>query len=194
MSTLPDLVSVPLRLPTPVYDYHQYQGHSNDCGATSLAIAANALLGETRFDGDRVAQEMNEWKKSFPGLFLPRIRGWATFPWGIVQYLRMVHVRARWRPFGTVERLRRNLHAGRMTLVAIGEPLRWQDRHYAGWAHFKVLFGYNPQRGFLFVDPGYDPTNYAFGSLERQGLFWQAEGEFKRQWRNLLGIYIEVGG
>jgi hypothetical protein len=192
MSTLPDLGSVPLHLPFPVHDYHQYQGISNDCGPTGLAIAANTLLGEARFDGDRVAQEMSDWRQSFPKLFLPRIRGWATFPWGIVQYLRLQHFRAHWRPFGTADRLRRNLQAGRMTLVAIGEPFRRQEQHYAGWAHFKILFGYHPERGWLFVDPGYDPTNYAIGSLERHGLFWQPDDEFKRQWRNLLGIYIEV--
>lgn len=193
MANPPDLGTVALHLQIPVYEYHQYQGASNHCGPTSLAIAANALLGEARFDGERVAQELNDWRRRFPKLFFPRIRDWATFPWGIVQYLRLQNFHARWHPFGTPERLRRNLHAGQMTIVMIGEPYLWKGVHYTGWAHAKVLFGYSPERGFLFVDPASNRSAFAYGSFEGHGLTWQPEDAFARQWRLLLGIFVEIG-
>jgi hypothetical protein len=188
-----DLSGVAFYLSRPIYRHHQYQGNTNDCGPTSLAIAANALLGREAFQGPAVAKEMSrialEWRP-FPHVVVQRIPNWVTFPWGIVHYLRRHDVPARWGAFGTVERLRRNLLANRLTIVVVGEPLRWTRRRYAGWAHVKILFGYTPGRGFLFVDPGHSRTDDPW---KRHGLFWQGEEEFLRQWRNLLRVYVEVG-
>lgn len=189
----PDLGSVVSHLARPVYRHHQFQGSTNDCGPTSLAIAANALLGREEFAGRDVAEQMShptfEWHP-IPHLVVPRIPGWATFPWGIVHYLRKHGFGARWRLFGTVDRLQQNLLANRITIVVIGEPLRWRKWRYAGWGHVKVLFGYTPGRGFLFVDPGY--PRRAEDPWAAHGLFWQPEAEFGRQWRNMFRIYIEV--
>lgn len=191
----PDLRGVAYRLRKPVYRHHQYQALTNDCGPTSLAIAANALLGCEELSGAMVAQEMNRlglaWR-AFPYLAPSRIPGWATFPWGIVHHLRRQGISARWRLFGTVDGLRRNLIDDRITIVTIGEPLRWNGTEYQGWAHVKVVFGYVPGRGFLFVDPAVDRSDNPT-RLEYHGLSWQPEDEFKRQWRNLLRIYVEVG-
>lgn len=57
---------------------------------------------------------------------------------------------------------------------------------------FKVLFGYTPGRGFLFVDPAYERRHDGSDSWKQHGLFWQEEKEFLRQWRGLFGIYIEA--
>jgi hypothetical protein len=180
-------------LARPVYRFHQYQGLTNDCGPTSLAIAANTLLQKEQFAGPDVAEQMSrlrfEWRP-FPHLVVSRIPGWATFPWGIVYTLRKHGFRARWRPFGSLERLRQNLLANLITIVVIGEPLHWRKWRYAGWGHVKVLFGHTPGRGFLFVDPGY-PRRPA-DPWAAHGLFWQGEEEFWKQWRNLFQIYIEV--
>jgi hypothetical protein len=193
MAESPDLSGVALYLSRPVYRHHQYQGHTNDCGPTSLAIAANALLGRDLFQGSVVAREMSrvafEWRP-FPHLVVQRISNWATFPWGIVHYMRKHDFPARWRPFGTVERLQRNLLANQLTMVVVGEPFRWEKGKYAGWAHVKILFGHTPGRGFLFVDPGHGRIDDPW---KRHGLFWQAEEEFLRQWRSLFRTYIEVG-
>jgi hypothetical protein len=193
MAKLPDLSTVTYHLSRPVYRYHQYQGLTNDCGPTSLAIAANALWEREELNGPDVAEAMShvafEWRP-FPHLVVPRVPNWATFPWGIVYYLRKHDLPARWGLFGTVDRLRRNLLANRVTIVVIGEPLRWQRWEYRGWAHVKILFGYTPGQGFLFVDPGYSRLDLPW---KRHGLFWQGEDEFRRQWRNMLRIYIEVG-
>jgi len=193
MAETPDLSSVTFHLSRPVYRYHQYQGYTNDCGPTSLAIAANALLEREAFQGPEVAEEMSRvafaWRP-VPHVVVQRIPDWATFPWGIVYYLRKHDFSARWGPFGTVERLRRNLLADRISMVILGEPLRWEGWTYKGWGHIKILFGYTPGRGFLFVDPGYGRADE---SWKRHGLFWQEEDEFLRLWRNYLRIYVEAG-
>ena len=53
----PDLSGVAFHLSKAVYRYHQYQGLTNDCGPTSLAIAANALLGREAFQAPAVAED-----------------------------------------------------------------------------------------------------------------------------------------
>lgn len=196
MTEVPDLSSVTFHLRTPVYRYHQHQGNTNDCGPTSLAIAANALLGEQRFQGPTVAQEMNDpvfevWP--FPHFVVRRVHNWATFPWGIVHYLRQHDIPARWSLLGSVHRLRWNLLADRITIVILGEPWRWEERRYRGWSHAKILFGHTPGQSFLFVDPAYGRRPGDPGSWEHHGLFWQGEREFLRQWRNVFRIYVEIG-
>lgn len=208
MALTPDLSGVPLRLTKPVYDYHQYQGdRTNDCGPTSAAIAVNALLDQWVLEGPAVAEEMSHVAfecRPFPHLVVPRIREWATFPWGIVYYLKKQGFRARWRLFGTLERLERNLRADRLTIVVIGVPWRWRkvkaDKpwpwktwRYIGWAHVKILFGYVPGQELLFVDPGEERSSDVH-ELNEFGLFVQDQEQFLRQWRNILRIFIEVEG
>lgn len=194
MAEKPDLSPVSLRLRRPVYDYHQYQGYTNDCGPTCVAIAANALLEEERFEGPVVAEEMSrvafEWTP-VPHLVVQRVPGWATFPRGIVYYLRKHGFQARWRPFGKLEKLDSNVRADRITMVILGEPWRWEDGSYKGWGHVKILFGHVPGQRLLFVDPGYARSSDE-ESLEYHGLFWEEEEEFVRLWRNYLRIYVEV--
>ena len=191
-----DIQSIPHRMTTPLYEFHQYQGQSNDCGPTSLAIAANALLGEDRFLKDHVAEEMNDpafTVRPFPHFVVRRIKNWATFPWGIVNYLQEQELHARWSPLGTTDRLLRNLTANRITLVFVGEPLQWKDGKYNGWAHVKVLYGYQPGKGYVFVDPGRQRRPDAPDSWASLGLFWQDEEKFLSYWRGLFRIYVEVG-
>jgi len=190
-----DLSGVPFRLRKPVFRYHQYQGNTNDCGPTSLAIAANAVRGREELEGESVAREMNRlglaWR-AFPYLMVSRVPNWATFPWGIVHYLRKRGIPARWRLFGTVARLRQNLLDDQLTIVMLGEPLRWEEGRYRGWAHAKVVFGHIAGHGFLFVDPAVRRSENP-DRIEHHGLSWQREEAFLRQWGNLLRIYVEVG-
>lgn len=191
-----DLSAAQFHLRRPVYQYHQYQGSTNNCGPTSLAMAANALLGAARFQGATVAEEMNAPAfevRPFPHWVVRRVRNWATFPWGIVQYLRQHTLPAHWALFGTGETLRRNLLADQITILMLGDPWHWAAGAYAGWAHAKVLFGYTPGRGFLFVDPAYESGANIADPWQQQGLTWQDETEFFRQWRALGNIHIEVG-
>ncbi|HEY88633.1 MAG TPA: hypothetical protein G4N98_02720 [Thermoflexia bacterium] len=187
MKELFDWNTVTSRLNTPLHKYHQYQGATNDCGPTSLAIVANAIWEQTRLQGPRVAQELSAPRfrvRPMPHPVVRRIPNWATFPWGIVDYLREQEIPARWGLGGTEEKLRRNLAAEQITMVIIGELWSWRGRHYTGWAHVKTLYGFTPGRGYLFVDPAHRAEH---------GLSWQTAEEFAQQWRNLFHIYIEVG-
>jgi len=181
------------RMTTPLYEYHSYQGDTNDCGPYSLCIVANALLGERRFDPRIVAEELNHPAVNptpLPHLIIRRIPNWATFPWGITDFLNRHGFNAEWHLRGTAERLLKNLRDNLATMVMIGEPFRFEKRKYAGWGHVKVLYGYDPMYGYAFVDPGgmKDPSD----PWESRGIFWQDETSFLRQWANLFRIYIEV--
>jgi hypothetical protein len=193
MTALMEWNEIRYRARTPLFQYHQFQGNTNNCGPTSLAIAANAYLGEDRFQGDQVARELDNWRSSFPHLILPRIKNWMTFPWGIVQYLMMHGIPARWAPFGQPNKLVHNLINDRITMVVIGEVFRWNKSTYAGWGHVKVLFGFDPDLGYVFVDPAYAKLNNDPDAWKSIGLNWQKEDTFIREWRNLMGIYIEIG-
>ncbi len=191
-----DLSGVTRHLRTPVYRYHQYQGETNDCGPTCAAIAANALLGEVRFQGAEVAREMNRpafEARPLPHVVVRRVPNWATFPWGITHYLGQHGIPARWRLLNPVETLGRNLREDRISIVMLGQPLRRRGWRYAGWSHAKILFGHTPERGLLFVDPRYRRQPEADNPWARWGLFWQKEREFLRLWRGLGRICIEVG-
>lgn len=195
MDEAPDLSGVALRLRKPLYRFHQFQGLTNDCGPTSLAIAANTLVGVRDWQAALVAQDMDRiglaWR-AFPFIAPSRVPGWATFPWGMVHHLRKRGIRARWGLWGTPGRLHRNLRDDRITIVAVGEPFRWKQRKYHGWAHIKLIYGYAAGRGFLFVDPAIRSSRNREG-LEHHGLSWQREEGFLRQWGNMLRTYVEVG-
>jgi hypothetical protein len=192
----PNLELVKYHLRKPVYKYHQFQGSSNDCGPSSLSIAANAMLGKVRFKAPRVAEEMNDVAfepRPIPHWVVRRVPDWATFPWGIVHYLRENNISARWSLFGTVEKLQANLQADLITIVIIGQPLLFKKWRPAGWSHAKTLFGHIPAKGFLFVDSAHKPRPDRPGTWAEHGLTWQDEKEFMKQWRSMLRIYIEVG-
>ena len=181
------------RMTTPLYEYHSYQGTTNDCGPHSTCIVANALLGEERFDPQTVAEALNHTSVSpgpFPRIIVRRIPNWATFPWGITDFLNHHDFHAKWHLRGNVERLLSNLRNDVATMVMIGEPLRFERRKYVGWGHVKILYGYDPLYGYGFVDPGSekDPSD----PWERMGIFWQDEPSFLHQWAGLFRIYIEV--
>ena len=179
--------------------WHQFQGFkSNDCAAFSLAIVANAVLQARHLDGQMVARELERLrfiKTPLPHLALWKIPGWITFPWGISGYLRRQGILARCRWLGKIADLQRNLSENRPTVVIVGEPLRRKGIRYAGWAHAKVLYGYEPvgprpARGLYFVDPGV-PATWSQPSLPR-GVTFQNEEEFWQQWRNMFRMYVEV--
>jgi hypothetical protein len=189
-----------------LFRWHQYQGRAtNDCGAYCVAIATNALHQVHQMTGAAVARSMERiaWvDPRGPHLSLSKVPGWVSLPWGMAGYLKGQGTPARWGWRGNKERLLRNLRDHLTTIVITGELLRFERRSYIGWSHAKVLFGYEPaasgerppdpvwQPGWYFVDPGVQ----ADGSADLPaGLLWQSEEEFLRQWRNVLGFYVEVG-
>ena len=184
-----------------LFRWHQYQGdNTNDCAAFSVAIIGNAILNSPHFDGYTVAREME--KPTFvsgpvPHVAIRKIPNWATLPWGISGYLQSKGIRANLQWFGSTVDLLRNIQEDRFTIVIIGELLRREGfKLTAGWAHAKVLYGFEPtgpepEKGFYFVDPGY-PKDWSRPKHPR-GVFLQDEDEFKQQWGNMLRVYVEVG-
>lgn len=192
-------------MPTDVFRWHQYQGkRTNDCAAYCVAMVGNAILNRAQFDGDSVAREMEKlvWVHGpLPHLTIRKFPRWASLPWGVSGYLQSQGIPARLRWMCSMEDLLRNIREDRFTIVLTGglerEPL-------AAWAHAKVLYGYEPptgpevpdlirlRHGFYFVDPGFEQSQPGLPRLP-VGVFWQDEGEFRREWSNLLRVCIEAG-
>jgi hypothetical protein len=167
------------RMSGPLPDWHQWQGPTNDCGPFSAAIVTNALLDTHVADGPLVAQSMT-------GRTIPeRIPNWATFPWGVVRALRRMAVRARWHVGASESKLVQNLDEGRTTIVIVGEPLRFEEGEYKGWAHYKVLYAWDPVEGWAFVDP----------AARRSKVYTYQDAEtFRRQWTLMGRQLVEILG
>ena len=183
-----------LVLPIPLHRFHRYQGDTNDCGPFCVAIAVNGLRGQVLLEGPTVARRMERlrWGRGLlPIPTLDKVPGWATLPWGLSDELRRHGFRARWRLFGTRDRLRRNLIDGRITIVAVGEPFRFVEGRWRGWAHLKLLYAWDPERGWAFADPGIAPR--PGDPWLARGIGWQDDGTFVRQWRRMLRFMVEVG-
>lgn len=188
----PDLSSINYHYKNPIYLYHQYQGKTNNCGPMSLAISMNAYVHKETFKGENIANQLDHWIKHFPKLVIPRISNWATFPWGLVQYLRYQKIPGKWSFSGSLEKLKENIRREIITMVVIGEPLRWTNRKYDGWSHIKVLYGNSPGY-FFFVDPANQKTTRSSNELSDSGIYKQSEDEFLKFWKKMFRIYIELG-
>jgi hypothetical protein len=140
-----------LRQPLP--KWHRQQGDSNDCGPYSVSFVANGLSDAPVIDPDALARRM-EGPPSVRGSLLPlRVKGWATLPWGVMIALRQAGLNARWHVWASLRDLWANLNRGWPTIVIVGQPLRFVDGRYAGWSHYKVLYAWDAEAGFTFVDP-----------------------------------------
>ncbi len=189
------LASEVLRLTFEVWRYHEYQGATNDCAPFCVAMAANALLGEARYRAAQIARELDRpvwrwWPP--PPLLYRRVPGWATFPWGPADILRRMGFRARWGLFGSEERLRQNLREGRITLVSVGNLLDWRAwGRERLWGHVKILYAWDPDQGWAFVDPAIHPAT-AQDVWGQAGIGWQSHTSFMHQWRSMLRWTTEV--
>lgn len=167
----------------PLPKWHRHQGSSNDCGPYSAMIVANGLQDAPVVDADVLARAM-EGPPAVRGSLIPeRIPGWATFPWGVVRALRRAGYRARWRIAVPVRELYANLNRQRPTIVIVGDPFRFKGGAFAGWSHYKVLYAWDPEDGFAFVDPAAD-DDVVFTT--------QPQAEFEQQWTAMGRQVIEV--
>ena len=164
-----------LRQPLP--KWQRQQGDSNDCGPYSVMIVTNGLRDAPVVDGDALARRMEGPPGTRRSLLPLRIKGWATFPWGVATALRQQGLRARWRVWSSFRTLWANLNRGWPTIVLVGQPFRRVDGKYAGWSHYKVLYAWDPAEGFAFVDPA--AANGVAYSTQDQATFlkeWTAMG------------------
>jgi len=171
----------------PLPKWHKHQGGTNDCGPYSAMIAANALRNAAIVDAKTLARAMEGAPDVRGTIFPSRIKGWATFPWGIVHALRALGFKARWRVGASLKRLQENLDKGLSTIVIVGDPLDFEDGEWRGWAHYKVLYAWDSENGWAFVDP-ITPEGEAFS--------YQDEESFEEQWtwmgRHVIEIWEEV--
>lgn len=172
-----EIPAVSVELSYPVGRYHVHQRDSNDCGPYCVAMVANTLYDGPFVNAAVLAAELDQ--RGFP----ERIPGWATLPWGVVASLRRLGLRARWRVGGSLKRLFANLRQNRLTIVIIGEPLRFVGRRWQGWSHYKILVAWQPDRGLGFVDPF---------TARADGMTWQSLDEFRRQWAWMGKQIVEV--
>jgi len=187
--------AIPLAVPQPVYRYHAYQGDTDNCGPYAVTIAANAYLGKARFDPLQVAEGMNRplfKAHPLPHWVLLRLPNGPSFPWGMAAYLaERLRIPAACHWGFSEAQLQRNLAQGLLTIVFIGDLLRFERARYRGWAHAKVLYGFDETRGYAFVDPGYAVD--AGDPWAALGISWQARQEFLAGWRGVLRAAITVG-
>jgi len=192
---------------TELFRWHQFQGQgTNDCAAFCVAIVANAIRQQALYSGSVVAREMERtvwvWKP-IPHFAIRKIPHWVSLPWGISGYLQSQGIPARLRWQGQREHLLHNLQEDRTTIVLIGAPFRHQGLRYTGWAHAKILYGFEPpgvihsladrpSPGLYFVDPGFEKDTSGLPQLP-EGVLWQDETDFMAQWDHMLRIYVEVG-
>lgn len=177
------------QLPQPLPKWHVHQGASNDCGPYCATIVANALRDDAVVDPHSLARALEQAPEDAPtgnawrAKLLPaRIKGWATFPWGVVYALESMGFQARWRVGASLKRLRKNLDKGRTTIVIVGDPLNSVDGQWRGWAHYKILYAWDPDSGWAFVDPAATDV-----------FSYQDAESFKEQWtwmgRNLIEVW-----
>ncbi len=170
-------------MPQPLPKWHVYQGHTNDCGPFCATIAANALHDDAVVDAPTLARAMEGAPQDMGRLLPSRVKGWATFPWGLVHALRSLGFQARWRVAASLDRLKNNVYEDRVTIVIVGDPFDFEDGEWRGWAHYKVLYAWDPESGFAFVDPA---------SSEADVFSYQDAASFEHEWSWMGRIMIEV--
>ncbi len=179
-----------------VAQYHQYQlragGSPNHCGPFSIAIAANIVLGEPRFDGDVVAAELSrrfvEWKPRRRQM-LPVVNRFppqaATLPGAFARYLGEQGIPAKLHVWGKFDQLKAALNNGKVIIPIIGQWTYRNGKRWQPWAHAKVLVGYTPSH-ILAVDP-------AVPMIDEAMLCPQPIAQFLTWWRSMGRIWVEIG-
>lgn len=165
-------------------NYHVWQRDTNDCGPHVVAMAINFWRGNDERDATAIAQEMNRPRVGvdFPPLVVRRIPNWATFPWGMVDMLRLHGIPARWRFLASEDHLFRALDQNRLVMPIYGEPFRRIDGRWRGWSHVVHLIGWDAERQqYLFVD-----------SSQRVAPTTMPRDDFLRKWRNMGRLLVET--
>ncbi len=165
--------------------YHVWQRATNDCGPHVVTLALNFTRGRhDAFDAPSMARAMNRPRigGGFPPLVVRRIPGWATFPWGMVDMLRLHGVPARWRLFAGEGDLIRALDENRLAMPIYGEPFRRKGWRWTGWSHVVLLAGWDAaNQAYVFVD-----------SAQRHAPTHMPRAEFLRLWRNMGRLLVET--
>jgi hypothetical protein len=170
------------KLEKPIPKWHVNQGDSNDCGPFCISMITNGMRDAYIVNPDQLARELETGLEAYHYLLPQRIKGWATFPWGVVNALRRLGIQAHWRAGVSEAHLLKNLDANRPTVVIIGQPLAFRNKKYWGWSHYKIVYAYADDE-WAFVDPGAkSAVVFSYQDVE----------SFSKQWTNMGRIIIEV--
>lgn len=164
--------------------YHAWQRDTNDCGPHVVTMALNFTRGTRELDALSMARAMNRPRigGGVPPLVVRRIPGWATFPWGIVDMLRLHDVPARWRLFASEAHLIRALSEDRLAMPIYGEPFRRKAGRWSGWSHVVLLAGWDAAaQAYVFVD-----------SSKRDAPTRMPRAKFLTLWRNMGRLLVET--
>ena len=147
------------------------QTHPNDCGPFAAAAVITGLTGQ-QIVAEELAQALDRPRGRGLWGLLPLVRRvprFATFPWGVVDALRLHGLEARWQAGMSPEDLVEHLAEGDLLVPIIG---RWLPKP---WAHYMVLLAHNPAIGWGFADPA---SRY-------DSLRWYPAEDFLPKWRNM---------
>ncbi len=153
----------------------QYQGSSNDCAPYTTTTVLNAMR-EQKLTGDEVAKQMNKprWRGIFP--VIRRVPNWATFPWGIVDFMRDYGLKGRWWFRVPMSYLKPAIANGHILMPIVGE---WRPKP---WPHVKTLVAWDPDKGWGFADT----------QSSKKKISWRADDNFQERWKNYGRLLVEI--
>jgi hypothetical protein len=153
---------------------HLCQGTSNDCGPFCTAMILNTLK-KGQYNGTDIGLELGKIVRR--GIFplVRRIPHWATFPWGVADYIHQTGPKTHWRIFDDEKRLWSSVQGSRFNIIIIGN---WKPL----WAHYMIVSNYDPQKGWGFINPATFDSN----------IFWMSPEEFRKKWSRMARMSIEV--
>ena len=168
--------------------YQQYQPFgSPSCADYSVAMAYNILRGRFTpnqqglaccaqpplppIEGSDVTPLID---RTFFGRF-PRTE--MATPFGVNGALNQLQIAYRFTLHGSVDELGDWVGQGNLALVSIGQREGREGYEGETWGHVKVVVGYDPMRGFAFLDPGLDPSDH-----ENPRIVWLSEEQFLDEW------------
>lgn len=163
---------------------HCHQGATNDCAPFAAAMVLNGILG-AGVDPVGLARGLDRPRPRGLAGILPLVRrvpGSATFPWGVVDAIRLHGRRegwrmdATWRAFAGRDALLSGLVQGDLLLPYIGG---YRPRP---WGHVVVLLAWQAGRGWGLADPQSPDAE----------LTWISEARFRARRRAMAGILVRA--
>jgi hypothetical protein len=178
-----------LTLRTPLYQWHQYLGVGGQyVAAFCAAMAANALLGENKYDGIAIGEELNarpvRWR------ILPFPHPVFHHPESVVlessgaDILRERGFRVCVCRFRKETDLIASLVKNHIIIITRGDLLPFRNGKWVGWRDMGLLYAYSSKIGGYGIISPYSSTG--------QPISWVHRQEFVKQWSNLGRTYIEV--
>lgn len=131
-------------------------------------------MGE-KIQGEEIASELNKPRWHFGIPILRRIPNWATFPWGLIDILKLRGVQVHWKIMESKQGLFSALNTDIIPIVIIGSIIPF-------WSHILILVASDDEKGWGFVDP----------AIPTREIHWFTDNYFLFHWsimgRNVLYV------